>query len=32
MTMSDKVKKNELGVDEFVDGLIDMEAEKELAK
>ena len=27
-----KVRKNELGVDEFVDGLIDVEAEKELAK
>ena len=27
-----KVKKAEIGVDEFIDGLIDMEAEKELAK
>ena len=27
-----KVKKEELGVEEFVDGLIDMEAERELAK
>jgi RNA polymerase primary sigma factor len=27
-----KLKKEELGVEEFVDGLIDMEAEKELAK
>jgi RNA polymerase primary sigma factor len=32
MTISEKVKKAEIGVDEFVDGLIDMEAEKELAK
>ena len=32
MKMADKVRKNELGVDEFVDGLIDVEAEKELAK
>ena len=32
MNMADKVKKEELGVEEFVDGLIDMEAEKELAK
>jgi RNA polymerase primary sigma factor len=32
MIMSDKVKNKELGVDEFVDGLIDMEAEKEMAK
>jgi len=32
MNMQNKVKKGELGVDEFVDGLIDMEAEKELAK
>jgi len=32
MIMADKVRKNELGVDEFVDGLIDVEAEKELAK
>ena len=32
MTISKKVKKAEIGVDEFVDGLIDMEAEKELAK
>jgi len=32
MNMADKVKKEELGVEEFVDGLIDMEAERELAK
>ena len=32
MTISEKVKKAEIGVEEFVDGLIDMEAEKELAK
>ena len=32
MNMGEKVKKGELGVEEFVDGLIDMEAEKELAK
>ena len=32
MNMADKVKKEELGVEEFVDGLIDMEAESELAK
>jgi RNA polymerase primary sigma factor len=32
MTISKKVKKAEIGVDEFIDGLIDMEAEKELAK
>ena len=32
MTIGEKVKKAEIGVDEFVDGLIDMEAEKELAK
>ena len=32
MGMGEKVKKEELGVEEFVDGLIDMEAEKELAK
>ena len=32
MVMADKVRKDELGVDEFVDGLIDVEAEKELAK
>ena len=32
MVMADKVRKGELGVDEFVDGLIDVEAEKELAK
>ena len=32
MTIGQKVKKGEIGVDEFVDGLIDMEAEKELAK
>jgi len=32
MKMADKVRKNELGVDEFVDGLIDVEAEKELEK
>ncbi len=32
MNMAEKVKKEELGVEEFVDGLIDMEAEKELAK
>ena len=32
MTIAEKVKKAEIGVDEFVDGLIDMEAEKELAK
>ncbi|MFL2980702.1 MAG: RNA polymerase sigma factor RpoD [Methylophilaceae bacterium] len=32
MTIGKKVKKGEIGVDEFVDGLIDMEAEKELAK
>ena len=30
MTIGQKVKKGEIGVDEFVDGLIDMEAEKEL--
>ena len=32
MKISVKVKKAEIGVDEFIDGLIDMEAEKELAK
>jgi RNA polymerase primary sigma factor len=32
MNLQEKVKKGEVGVDEFVDGLIDMEAEKELAK
>ena len=32
MNMSAKVKKKEIGVEEFVDGLIDLEAEKELAK
>jgi RNA polymerase primary sigma factor len=32
MTIGQKVKKAEIGVDEFIDGLIDMEAEKELAK
>ena len=32
MIIGAKVKKAEIGVDEFVDGLIDMEAEKELAK
>ena len=32
MKISMKVKKSEIGVDEFIDGLIDMEAEKELAK
>ena len=32
MKIGQKVKKKEIGVDEFVDGLIDMEAEKELAK
>ena len=32
MNMGAKVKKKELGVEEFVDGLIDLEAEKELAK
>ena len=32
MNMGTKVKKKELGVEEFVDGLIDLEAEKELAK
>ena len=32
MIMSDKVKNKELGVDEFIDGLIDLEAEKEMAK
>ena len=32
MKIGQKVKKGEIGVDEFVDGLIDMEAEKELAK
>jgi RNA polymerase primary sigma factor len=32
MTIAQKVKKAEIGVDEFIDGLIDMEAEKELAK
>ena len=32
MKISVKVKKGEVGVDEFIDGLIDMEAEKELAK
>ena len=32
MIIAAKVKKAEIGVDEFVDGLIDMEAEKELAK
>ena len=32
LTISEKVKKAEIGVEEFVDGLIDMEAEKELAK
>ena len=32
MTIGTKVKKAEITVDEFVDGLIDMEAEKELAK
>ena len=32
MTIGEKVKKSEIGVHEFVDGLIDMEAEKELAK
>ena len=32
MGMGEKVKNKELGVDEFVDGLIDMEAEKEMAK
>jgi len=32
MTIGEKVKKAEIGVDEFVDGLIDMEAERELAK
>ncbi|MDC0553022.1 RNA polymerase sigma factor RpoD [Methylophilaceae bacterium] len=32
MNMAEKVKKEELGVEEFVDGLIDMEAERELAK
>ena len=30
MTMGEKVKKEELSVDEFVDGLIDIEAEQEL--
>ena len=32
MKIGQKVKKKEIGVDEFVDGLIDMEAEKEMAK
>ena len=32
MTIGEKVKKAEIGVDEFVDGLIDMEAAKELQK
>jgi len=32
MIMSEKVKNKELGVDEFIDGLIDLEAEKEMAK
>ena len=32
MTISQKVKKAEIGVDEFIDGLIDMEAAKDLAK
>ena len=32
MHMGDKVKAGELSVDEFVDGLIDLEAEKELNK
>ena len=32
MKIGQKVKKKEIGVDEFVDGLIDMEAERELAK
>jgi RNA polymerase primary sigma factor len=32
MTIAEKVKKAEIGVDEFVDGLIDMEAAKELEK
>jgi len=32
MTIGEKVKKAEIGVDEFVDGLIDMEAQKESAK
>jgi len=32
MTISEKVKKEEIGVEEFVDGLIDVEAEQELAK
>ena len=32
MTIAEKVKKAEIGVDEFVDGLIDMEAQKELEK
>ena len=32
MNMGAKVKKKEIGVEEFVDGLIDLEAEKELAK
>jgi RNA polymerase primary sigma factor len=30
MQMGEKVKAGELSVDEFVDGLIDIEAEKEL--
>jgi RNA polymerase primary sigma factor len=30
MQMGDKVKNGEFSVDEFVDGLIDIEAEKEL--
>lgn len=32
LSIGERVKKEELGVDEFVDGLIDIEAEKELAK
>ena len=32
LSIGERVKKEELGVDEFVDGLIDIEAEQELAK
>ena len=32
MTIGERVKKAEISVDEFVDGLIDIEAEQELAK